>query len=271
MYGAGRLRAGIMTNDIDQDDEQELTPDQQVGEGERRGVTRRLRAYFVTGLVIAIPVGVTLYLAWTFVAFVDSTVMPLVPARYNPGTYLPYSIPGLGLLILVASVTALGALAANLFGRKLIDYGELLLHRMPVVRNIYMALKQIMETVVAQSDSTFQEVCLIEYPRIGIHSIAFVTTRARGEVQNVTEDELVSVFLPTTPNPTSGYLLFLPRKDIHVLDMTIEEGAKLVISAGLVAPDADGEVVTKFQMRDSRAKRFLRRAQKAAAGGKVGP
>lgn len=196
-----------------------------------------LRTFFLTGLVVAAPIAITVYVTWTFVSFMDRTVIPLIPDRYNPETYLPYTIPGLGVVIAFFAISLLGMLTANFLGRTLLGMGERVVETMPVVRTIYATLKQIMETVVANSEQSFQQVGLIEYPRKGLWAIAFVTTVTKGEIQSITDDEVVSVFLPTTPNPTSGFLLFVPKKDIKILDMTVEEGAKAVISAGLVVPD----------------------------------
>jgi uncharacterized membrane protein len=201
------------------------------------GFWARLRAYFLTGLVVAAPIGITIYVTWYFVSSVDSWIKPLVPSVYNPDTYLPFSVPGVGLLVSLVALTLLGALTANLFGRTIVAYGEQMFNRMPVVRNIYRALKQIFETALSQSSSSFQDVGLIEYPRKGLYAIVFVSTETSGEIPPaIGEADMLSVFLPTTPNPTSGYLLFVPRRDIKLLDMTVEEGAKLVISAGLVTP-----------------------------------
>ncbi len=203
---------------------------------------RWVRSSFLTGLVIAAPIWITIYVTLAFISFIDDFVTPLIPGQYNPESYLPFSIPGLGVVIVFVLLTLLGALTANLFGRSIINFGEQLVDRMPVVRNIYNALKQIFETVVSQSESSFQEVGLIEYPREGLYAICFITTSTGGEIQSRIKDDSVSVFLPTTPNPTSGFLLFVPRKDIQLLDMTVEEGAKLVISAGLVEPTPRGTV-----------------------------
>lgn len=228
-----------------------------------RWTFRLLRKYFITGLVVAIPIGLTIYLLWGFVAFIDARVLRLIPAQYNPDSYLPFSIPGLGVVLLAVALTALGALTANFLGRRLISVGERIVDRMPVVRNIYNALKQIMETVVAQSDTTFQQVCLIEYPRKGIYAIGFVTTDTKGEIQQMMPSEMVSVFMPTTPNPTSGFLLFLAKEDVHILDLTVEEGAKLVISAGLVVPDDIDRALAKSTSADGTVRKFLKKAEAA--------
>jgi uncharacterized membrane protein len=210
----------------------------QKGEPKRQGFLERLRNYFLTGIVVAAPIGITVYLITTVINFIDRRVLPLIPPRFQPETYLPFTVPGLGVLVVVIGLTLLGALTANFMGRTILRLGERVVNRLPLVRNLYGALKQLFETVVAQSSSSFQEVGLIEYPRRGIFCVVFVTTRSKGEVQERTpDDDLVSVFLPTTPNPTSGFLLFVPRRDIVILDMTIEEAAKMIVSAGLVAPE----------------------------------
>ena len=196
----------------------------------------RLRAYFFAGVLVTAPIGITLYLAWLIIDFIDSQITPLIPVRYNPETYLPFSIPGLGLIVAVVVLTFIGAFAAGLIGRWMVSLSEQMMARMPVVRNVHSALKQILETVLAQQSNAFRQVVLIEYPRRGIWAIGFITGDTVGEVQNRTEDETVNVFLPTTPNPTSGFLLFLPREECHVLSMTVEEGIKMVVSGGIVTP-----------------------------------
>ncbi len=206
----------------------------------RRPFFHRIRAYFLTGVVVIAPIAITVYLTWVFIHAVDVRVRPLIPLKYNPETYLPFSLPGLGLLLVVVFVTLIGALTANFFGRALLRAGERVLNRMPVVRSIYATLKQIFETVVSQSTATFEQVVLVEYPRKGIWAIGFVTSDTRGEIQRRSSEDLINVFLPTTPNPTSGFLLFIPRKDVVYLNMTVEEGIKKVISAGLVTPPDEG-------------------------------
>lgn len=207
---------------------------------ERPTLPARLRAYFLTGVIVTAPISITIFLVWQFISFLDERVEAILPARYDPETYLPFTVPGLGLLVMLAFLTFVGMLAAGFAGRTLVSLGERLLARMPVVRSVYGTLKQVFETVFAHSSRSFREVVLIEYPRRGIGAIGFVTGPTRGEVQERSDDELVNVFLPTTPNPTSGFLLFLPRKDIVHLDMTIEEGIKMVISGGIVTPSQNG-------------------------------
>jgi uncharacterized membrane protein len=201
----------------------------------------RLRTYFLTGIIVAAPISITFFLVWQFLSFLDTHVAGLLPARYNPETYLPFSLPGLGLLIMLAFLTLVGMLTAGLAGRTLVRMGERLLSRMPVIRSVYSTLKQIFETILAQKSRSFREVVLVEYPRRGLGAIGFVTGPTGGEIQARSKDELVNVFLPTTPNPTSGFLLFVPKNDLVHLDMTIEEGIKLVISGGIVTPSMEQE------------------------------
>jgi len=200
----------------------------------------RLRNYFLTGFIICAPLAITAYLVWSFIGWVDSWVKPYIPAVYNPDNYLPFSLPGFGLIVAFLLITMVGFLTANFIGRTIVNYGEQMLSRMPLVRNLYSGLKQIFETVFSQREQSFEEVGIIEYPRPGLYAIVFIATPTRGEVGAKLMDrgkETLSVFLPTTPNPTSGFLLFVPKEDITLLDMGVEDAAKLVISAGLVAPE----------------------------------
>ena len=209
----------------------------------RSSLGERLRNNFLTGIVVIAPIGITLYLTWTIVTYIDAQIVPLLPDRWNPEKYLEFTLPGLGLLVFILFAIAVGSVAKNFFGRELIRIGERWVDRMPVVRSLYNALKQIAETIFTQSKNSFEKACIVEYPRKGIWAIAFVSTDTRGEIPSKAQngDEMVSVFLPTTPNPTSGFLLFVPRKDVIFLDMTVEEAAKLVISAGLVHPPTPEE------------------------------
>ncbi|NVK35863.1 MAG: DUF502 domain-containing protein [Rhodobacteraceae bacterium] len=214
-------------------------PEHPVAPKMRAKFSTRVRNYFLTGLVITGPIGITLWLTWTFIQWVDGWVKPLVPVAYNPETYLPFSVPGLGLIVAVILLSIVGFFAANFLGRSLLSFGESLVNRMPLVRNLYSGLKQIFETVLDERANSFSKAVLIEYPRKGMWAIAFLATQSRGEVAHRLADQenLVAVFLPTTPNPTSGFLLFVPRSDVIELDMGVEDAAKLVISAGLVTPE----------------------------------
>lgn len=200
---------------------------------------RRLVNYFLTGLVIAGPIGITLYIAWSLIGFVDAFVKPLIPAQYNPDSYLPVHVPGFGLAVAVVFIMILGFLGANLVGRSFVQMGERIFSRVPMVSTLYSGLKQIFETVVTQRNKSFTQVGLIQYPRPGLWAIVLISTEAKGEVAaKVHGDEpVMSCFLPTTPNPTSGFLLFVPASEVTLLDMSTEEAAKLIISAGLVSPE----------------------------------
>ena len=218
------------------------------------GALAKMRGYFFAGLLVVAPVGITFWLSWLVLSIIDSRVTPLIPATYNPNTYVPFAIPGLGVVVLVVFLIIIGALTRVLLGRWIVRGGEHLLGRMPVVRSIYAATKQIVETVLANQSDAFRQVVLFEYPRRGSWAIGFVTGQTKGEVQNITEDEVVNVFLPTTPNPTSGYLLFLPRKELVELSMTVEEGIKMIISGGIVTPPDNRSHDEKTKIKINRSK-----------------
>lgn len=198
-----------------------------------------LRASFLTGLVVIAPIGLTVWLVWTVIGWVDGFVLPFVPEKYHPQNAIGIDIHGVGVIFFLIFTLFVGWIAKGMIGRSLLGFGERLVDRMPVVRSIYNGLKQIAETVLAQSETTFDRACLVQYPREGIWAVAFISTTTKGEIdRRIPRDEhLLSVFLPTTPNPTSGFLLFVPREDVIELDMSVEDAAKLVISAGLVYPN----------------------------------
>ena len=208
----------------------------------------RLRTSFLTGIVVIAPVALTIWLIWSVIGWFDGFVLPFVPDAYRPeeilntifGYDLKLNIRGVGVVVFLVFATLVGWLAKGLIGRSFIKYAENLVNRMPVVRSFYSGIKQIAETVFAQQERSFEKACMIEYPRKGIWAIGFISTTAKGEIadRNSSNGPMVSVFVPTTPNPTSGFLLFFPKKDILELDMSIEDAAKLVISAGLVYPPA---------------------------------
>ena len=196
----------------------------------------RMRAYFFAGILITAPIGISLWIAWGIINFFDNNVVSLLPHKYNPESYLPIQIPGLGLVLTILTLTVIGWLAAGLMGRWVVRMTENLMARMPVISNIYGAIKQIMETVLSQKSNSFRYVVLFEYPRKGIWTMGFVTGTTKGEVQNVINEEMINVFVPTTPNPTSGFLLFVPKSDLHYLSMSPEEGFKMLVSTGIVTP-----------------------------------
>ncbi len=208
---------------------------------QRWGFFTRLRNYFLTGIIVTAPIALTIYLTWQFIDWVDSQAIPLLPAKYNPENYLPFSLPGLGLVIMAVILTFVGFLTANIFGRTLLKTGERLVNRMPVVRTIYGALKQVLETVLSQSSNSFRQAVLVEYPRRGIWTVAFVTGDTEGEVAECLDKDMINIYVPTTPNPTSGFLLMVPRQDLIFLKMPVEEAAKYIISIGVIAPEAEAE------------------------------
>ncbi len=197
------------------------------------------RGSFLTGLVVIAPIGLTLWLIWTVAGWVDSWVLPFVPIWLRPDQYVGLNVRGIGVLVFLIFTVLVGWMAKGIIGKSLIRWSENIVQGLPVVRSVYKGLKQIGETVFAQSEASFDKACLVEYPRKGIWAIAFISTSAKGEIdKRVPVDEgKTAVFLPTTPNPTSGFLLFLPKSSIIELDMSVEDAAKLVISAGLVYPD----------------------------------
>ncbi|MFC4215185.1 DUF502 domain-containing protein [Pseudophaeobacter arcticus] len=205
----------------------------------RPGVFARLRSSFFTGIVVIAPVSLTIWLLWTVVGWVDSVVLPLVPHTISPEQYIGINLRGIGLIFFLVFTIVIGWVAKGIIGRSLIGFAENLVNRMPVVRTIYSGIKQISETVFAQSERSFEKACLIQYPRRGIWAIGFISTTAKGEISAHanTGSPMMSVFLPTTPNPTSGFLLFVPQDDVIELEMSVEDAAKLVISAGLVYPN----------------------------------
>ncbi|WP_343078986.1 DUF502 domain-containing protein [Ostreiculturibacter nitratireducens] len=206
----------------------------------RHGMLAGLRASFLTGLVVIAPIFLTLWLFWTVVGWIDSWVLPFIPSQYQPQKYIGVNLRGVGVIIFLIFTVIVGWMAKGLIGRSMIAWAEGVVDRMPVVRSVYNGLKQITETVFAQGAANFDKACLVEYPRKGLWAIAFVSSSTKGEIdKKIPRDEpLISVFLPTTPNPTSGFLLFVPREDVVFLDMSVEDAAKLIISAGLVYPTA---------------------------------
>ncbi|SIS70004.1 DUF502 domain-containing protein [Phaeovulum vinaykumarii] len=206
----------------------------------RRPLFAGVRSSFFTGLVVILPIGLTGWVIWSLTGFIDGVVLPVIPAAWQPEQYIGINLRGVGVIFFLVFTATVGWLAKGYMGRSLIRWGEGIVAQMPVVRSIYNGLKQIAETVLSQGEEKFDRACMIEYPRKGMWAVAFVSSSAKGEVAEAgtPEDPLISVFLPTTPNPTSGFLLFLPRSQVRYLDMSVEDAAKLIISAGLVYPNA---------------------------------
>ena len=205
------------------------------GKGSKFRLLRWARNRFFTGVIVAIPIAATFLAVSWVVSKIDANVFRIIPARLNPETYLGFAVPGLGLVISVILLFLLGIIASNFIGKSLIKSGENLLARVPVVSPIYNSLKQIVQTVAAQKDRAFRDVCLIEYPKKDVWAIGFVTADLSGEPAKALGDDMVCAFVPTTPNPTSGFLLFVQKDNIQILDMTPEEGAKMIISGGMVS------------------------------------
>jgi len=204
------------------------------------GLASRIRNYFLTGLVVAGPVAVTLWLIWWFVTWVDNLVRPIIPEAYRPETYMPIKIPGFGLIIAFVALTLLGFLTANLVGSSIVNFGESLLSRMPIVRPIYRTTKQIFQTLFSSSESSFRRVGLVEFPAPGMWSLVFLTQPPSSVIAaHLPQTEHVSAFLPCTPNPTTGFFFYVPRDDVIDLDISVEQAMSLLISAGIIQPGGE--------------------------------
>ncbi|WP_237151592.1 DUF502 domain-containing protein [Oryzibacter oryziterrae] len=200
----------------------------------------RLRNYFLTGLLVTGPAGITVYLTWSLMSWVDSWVKPYLPTIYNPDTYLPFPVPGYGLVVALIVITVIGFLTANIVGATIFSFSETLFQRMPLVRNLYNGLKQIFSSVLADRGNSFKQSVLVRFPHADVWTIGFVAGDTRGEVAQRLEggEDMLTVYIPTTPNPTGGYLLFVKRTDVVLLEMSVEDAAKYVISFGLVTAES---------------------------------
>ena len=231
-----------------------------------QGFGARIRNYFLTGLIVTGPVAITLYLTWSFITWVDGIVRPFIPGPYRPETYLPWNIPGSGLVIAFVALTLLGFLTANLVGRTLVEAGELLLDRMPLVRSVYKALKQVFETVFSESNTSFRKVGLVEFPAPGMWSLVFLSQPPGVDIaaRLPSAQEHVSAFMPCTPNPTTGFFFYVPRNEIIELDISVEAAAKLIMSAGLIQPDGDQQKRLSALAEAAKAARAVRSKRPAA-------
>jgi uncharacterized membrane protein len=206
------------------------------------GMVGRVRNYFLTGLILVGPVYITLNLTWWFINWVDELVRPLIPVAYRPETYLPIPLPGTGLIIAFVAITTLGFLTANLVGRKLVEFGENILNRMPVVRPVYKSLKQIFETLFSKGGSSFRRVALVEFPSPGMWSLVFLSQTASPDIAaRLPDTEHVAAFMPCTPNPTTGFFFYVPRRALIELDITVESAMTLLMSAGMVQPNGSAD------------------------------
>ncbi len=209
----------------------------------------------LAGILVTAPISITIYLTYVFLKFVDSKVVLLLPKEWYDSLYGATTFPGIGLIIALTCFILIGWFATNFLGRLIIRISEYIVDRMPVIRTLYGAIKQIFETIMASQSTAFREVVMLEYPRKGVWSIGFVTGISKGEVQHLTKQETVNVFVPTTPNPTSGYLLFVPKKELKYLEMSVEEGVKLVVSAGIISPPDPSEKEALAEKKDKKKKK----------------
>lgn len=194
-----------------------------------------LKNCFLTGLLVILPISITVYVIWILIRGMDA-ILKYIPAKYLPETYLQIHIPGLGLILVVILVFVVGLLTRNFIGRKIVHLGENIVDRIPLVRILYTGVKQLLEPLFLQKTNGFKRVALIEYPRRGVHVIGFVTGESKGEVQNKTSKDMMNVFVPTTPNPTSGFYILIPEDEVVSLNMSVEDAFKLIISGGIVSP-----------------------------------
>jgi uncharacterized membrane protein len=232
------------------------------------GIVSRIRTYFLTGLVVAGPVAVTLWLVWWFVTWVDGLVRPIIPGAYRPETYLPVKIPGLGLIVAFVALTVLGFFAANFIGRKLVDFGESILSRMPIVRPIYRTAKQIFQTLFSKSESSFRKVGLVEFPSPGMWSLVFLTQSPTAEIAGrLPATEHVSAFMPCTPNPTTGFFFYVPKRDVIELEITVEQAMTVIMSAGIVQPGSEPHTQAQLAAlaQTARVAQVARKAEPTAA------
>ncbi|MEX0707885.1 MAG: DUF502 domain-containing protein [Woeseia sp.] len=206
---------------------------------------KSLRRYFIAGLLVWLPLAVTVLL----VRFVINVLNRLLPASYRLESWIGFEVPGLGLITAFVVVLVTGMLAANIVGRRMVDYWEALMRRIPIIRSIYAGAKNFAEIVFSDSGQSFKKVLLIEYPRKGLYSLAFQTATSLGEVQGRTGEDVVCTFVPTTPNPTSGFIIMVPKKDVIELDMAVDEALKMIISLGVVVPTWSRQQTSELPLR----------------------
>jgi len=209
----------------------------------------KIRGYFLAGLLVIVPLGVTLFVITAILRLIDRLLI-VIPPKFHPHTYLPFKIPGLGLVLAILLVMLTGILVKNYIGRRVVDFGEYILSGIPLVRPVYAAVKQVIQAMFGDTPYAFKRAILIEYPRKEIYALAFVTGRSYGEIKEKTGKEMINVFLPTTPNPTSGFYLVVPEEDTVPLDISVEDAFKLLISGGVVEPG--GKVPQFFLGRKQR-------------------
>ncbi|MEM9938239.1 MAG: DUF502 domain-containing protein [Pseudomonadota bacterium] len=222
-----------------------LTPDDMIPEpdtGQKLGLFAWLRGRFFAGMVIAAPIAATFFILQFLITFIDNRVKPLLPPLLQPETYTNYAIPGFGVLVLIIALTILGAITANLVGRSLLKATDRILSRIPIVKNVYAAITQLTEVLANNQQASFDRCVMIEYPKKDSWCIGFVSSHAKGEIGAKLGTDKIGVFVPTTPNPTSGFLIYVDPAECIEMDMTVEEGAKMILTAGLVVPDFEPEL-----------------------------
>lgn len=212
-------------------------------ENKSNSLMNRIKSYFITGVIVAAPVAITVYMSYHLLLWINAVTSKLIPQSWTIGNFVPYAVPGLGLLLLLLVLLLIGMLTTGYVGKFFVRLWERLIRKMPIVSSIYSLVKQIFETFLSQKSTSFSEVVLVQYPRPGIWTLAFVSKdETGGEIYAKTGEKLLSIFVPTTPNPTSGFLLFIPQNDVIKLDMTVEEGIKYVISCGIVTPESENSI-----------------------------
>ncbi|MGM0382325.1 MAG: DUF502 domain-containing protein [Thermodesulfobacteriota bacterium] len=194
-----------------------------------------LKNYFLTGLLVLLPIYITVKIILFLIKGMDA-ILRYIPPKYLPETYLQFYIPGLGLILVVIIILVVGLLTRNFIGGKIVRFGENIVNRIPFVRSLYTGVKQLMEAFFIQKNDAFKRVGLLEYPRRGIYVLGFVTGESKGEVQSKTGKNMINVFVPTSPNPTSGFYILIPEDDLIILDMSVEDAFKLIISGGMLSP-----------------------------------
>jgi uncharacterized membrane protein len=222
----------------------------------------RVRNYFLTGLVVAGPLAITAWLIWSIITWADDFVRPLIPPPYRPESYLPWPIPGTGLIISFVVLTLLGFLTANLVGRTLVELGESLLNRMPIVRPVYNTMKQVFESLFSKTGSSFRKVALVEFPGPGMWSLVLLSQPPSADLaKKLPQGEYISAFMPCTPNPTTGFFFYVKRKELIELDMSVEHAMTLLISAGMVQPDAEAQKKLALLAATAKAARAKRKKE----------
>lgn len=206
-------------------------------EPKKAGWISWLRGRFFAGVVIAAPIAITVMIVLWLISVIDNRVKPLIPPAWNPESYIDFAIPGFGVLVAIILLTLLGAVATNLIGRSAVGFSDRLLGRIPIVKNIYSLFKQLFETIESSNQSSFRDMVLVEFPKEGVWALGFVTAPIKGEIKEKLPQDYMSVFVPTTPNPTSGFFMFVPKDKVIELDMTVEDGAKMIVSVGMVVPE----------------------------------